>query len=223
MFKQIDKEEALKASKFLKHQFFISCDELREFFSQFPTIRYLPLGKVFLENEPLPSIEDFFKNYETYQNRILEEDSKEFNDLRVALSGAFTITDSAFAYQLLAQNKRIYKPVVPVMQMQMLSFMIGIDDKIHFTLGKDVLFLGLQVLFPQLFIDNQQQIKNGLIEKDSPNAPLFKAFTAFLRDKTSPLKFTIAEKKVISTIRISADLLPKIQNLKKFQTLRLTI
>jgi len=223
MFIQIDKDEALKASKFLKHQFFISISDLKLFFSNFPSIRYIPLGKVFQENEPLGGIEEFFKSYEDYQERILKDENRSYNDLRIALSGAFSLFDEAFGFQLLNGDKRIYKPILPVMQMQMLSFMIGIDHKIHFTLGKEVLFLGLQVLFPQLFIDNHQQIQNGLIEKNSPNAPLFKAFASFLRDHTSTLRFTLDGKKVMSTIRISPDLFSKIQNLKKFQSLGFTL
>ncbi len=223
MFSKISQDQGLKASKFIKHQFFISSDDLRRFFSEFNELVYLPVGKVFEKAEKLPSLDDFLSAYKIYERRLLIEEIQDVNDIRIPLSGAFSLTQDAFGYQELQHGKKIFKPIKPVMQFQLLSFIIGIDQKIHFTLGKETTYLGLQVLFPQLFIDQDNQIKNGLKEEDSQNAQLFKKFVSFLRDKTQLITFHLPSGSIKSTIRVTQELFNQIKTLSRYQKLKMEI
>lgn len=223
MHPEISREDALKASKFLKHQFFISSEDFKKFFSNFPELTYMQTGKIFLEGQPLPTINDFLLAYKKYQDRLLSDDQPSVNDLRLDLSGAISLYEEAFGVQVVSHDKKIYKPIKPVVQFQLLSFMIGIDHKIHFAFGKDCTYLGLQILYPQLYIDETQSIKNGLKEDDSPNAKLFKAFVSFLRDETRLIAFHLNEQKLISQIRITEDLFEKIKNLPWFSQYKMQL
>lgn len=220
-FVQLKKDEGLKASKFLKQQFFIQTSELKEFFSIFPKILYIPTGVIFSLDQQLPTINDFFISCQEYENRLISENIPTVQDIRTALSGAFSVSKEAFGIQLIEGNKKLYKPVLPVMQFQLYSFFIGIDKKVHFTFGKDATYIGLQVLFPQLFIDNNQEVKNGLKIVDSPNAELFKNFVSFLRDNTSLISFAIDDQIVKSTIRMSENIFQKIKNIPRFNQIRM--
>jgi hypothetical protein len=223
MFKQIQKDESLKASKFLKHQFFIAKEDFERFFSKFSSLVYIPVGKVFSKDEEIGGLEDFLNAYATYESRLLSNEVTAVADLRIQLSGAFSLTKESFGLQVLQNGSKLFKPIKPVIQFQLLSFMVGIDHKIHFTFGKDVTYLGLQLLYPQLFIDESQEIKNGLKETDSQNARLFKEFVSFLREETRLLTFTIDQKKVKTQIRITEPLFEKIQSLPKFSQFQMEI
>ena len=219
MYHIIDKQQTLKASKFLKQQFLIKTEDLAEFFSLNPQIIYVPVGKIIDSDKFQDSPHQFLKSYEIYQNRITKGTHFEVNDLRGDLSGAFSLRSDTFGYMELKDSKRIYQPILPVLQIQLLSFVVGIDKKIHFSFGKDVTYLGLQVLYPQLFIDQNQEIKNGLKEQDSINATLYKNFVAFLREKTNLLSFQIEGVAIKSHIRIQPEILQKIKDLPVYSKL----
>ena len=223
MVSKISQDDVLKASKFIKHQFFLSSQDLKRFFHQFEKIVYIPVGKVFEKDEPIPSIDEFFVAYQTYESRLLSAEQKDVNDLRLSLSGAFSLDEKAFGFQEIQSGKKIFKPIKPVMQFQLLSFIIGIDHKIHFTLGKETTYFGLQVLFPQLFIDQDNQIKNGLKEEDSPNANLFRKFVSFLRDETHLITFQLPQGSLKSTIRVTQELFDQIKTLSRYQSFKMEI
>lgn len=221
MFTQLKNEEGLKAAKFLKHQFFIETKALRQFFEKFPNIQYIPIGKIFLPKEKLPTIENFFLVVQEYEDRLCSENVPIVHDLRINLSGAFSLTNDAFGVQILEGNKRLFKPILPVMQFQLSSFFVGIDKKIHFAFGKEVTYIGLQVLFPQLFISSNQEIKNGLKSTDSPNAELFKSFVSYLRDHTQLISFAIGDTLIKSTIRLSPEIFEQIKKIPRFHQIRM--
>lgn len=210
-FPAITKEMELKASKFLKLHFILAPERLAEFFTSIPSLRYIPVGKVFDADEPLPAIDSFLTHYRDYIALTTQGKLTSAHPFRLPLSGAFSLTDQAFGIQAVGHHQRLFKPRMPVLQLQLMSFIVGIDDEIHFTFGKDAITIGLQAIYPQLFIDENHQIKNGLLANDSPNAALYKNFSAFLRDHTALMKFQINGKTRISTIRLSPELLPAVQ------------
>lgn len=223
MFPPIKKDETLKASKFLKHQFLLSTDDFKFFFSQFESIVYIPTGKVFKKEEGLSHLQEFYDSYDAYLRFLLDESDFDVSRLRVSLSGGFSLFEEAFGCQIVANDSRLYKPIKPVMQFQLLSFIVGIDKKLHFTFGKEALYIGLQVLYPQLFIDEHHQIKNGLKVQESKNAKLFKDFVSFLREKTQLISFEIEGKTIRSQIRINPRLFEKLQHLQKFSKYKMTL
>jgi hypothetical protein len=210
-FPSITQERELKASKFLKLHFILTEERLAEFFNSIPSLRYIPVGKVFDLEEPLPAIDSFLSHYREYLAQTIRGKLVSAHPFRLPLSGAFSLTDQAFGIQTVGQHQQLFKPRMPVLQFQLMSFIVGIDDEIHFTFGKDAITIGLQASYPQLFIDENHQIKNGLLVNDSPNAALYKNFSAFLREHTTLMKFQIKGKTRISTIRLSPELLPMIQ------------
>jgi len=127
MYHIIDKQQTLKASKFLKQQFLIKTEDLAEFFSLNPHIIYVPVGKIIDADKFQDSPQQFLKSYEIYQNRIMQGSHFEVNDLRGDLSGAFSLNSETFGYMELKDSKRIYQPILPVLQIQLLSFVVGID------------------------------------------------------------------------------------------------
>ncbi len=212
-FRIIQKEDELKASKFLKQQFFVPTENIKKFFSRWPDLLYIPIGKVFSRLEPLPSIASFFSAMEAYEKAIFEDDRAAIQKLRVDLSGAFSLDQAALGCVVLPNDRCIFKLTKPLIQFQLFSFIIGIEDKIHFTLGKTAFYLGFQSLYPQLYIDSNHQVCNGL-KDGSLNLMFYQAFVQFLREETSLLRFEKEGKEIKTTIRIEPRLLARLQQAK---------
>jgi len=221
---EISVDEALKASRFLKHQFFVTTDELKSLIASLGTVEVYMTSKVYHIGDEQLGLDAFFAAYETYLNRLEETECPPVSDLRVNLSPSISASQSAFGVQKLGQERFVIKSKLPHLQFQICQFVLGIDDKVHFTFGKEARCFGLQALYPQLFIETGSiNIKNGLLEKDSPNALLYKAFASWIRHHTHPVSFIKGALDIKSTLRMSASLYEKLKMIPHFAKLNIQL
>ena len=183
----LDQEGALQVSKWLKYAFLLDAAEMTSFLQAIDPCFLIPSGFVVSEDEGIVEREVFLEQYRIYVQWMQSQDATPPASLRRFFSLMMTSSlDCLYAVEL-AKEKRVIKPRLPVIQMQLYqAFFSPMDQKIHsMVMHSDSIGCGLQISYPQIYEDpNTHQFAKVLLSEEFVNTLLFKKIVHWLREHT---------------------------------------
>lgn len=114
---------------------------------------------------------------------------------------AFTLSEDALYAIDFEQGYRI-KPKEAIVEITPHYMSFGEEEVKSNVFGTDTLSWGIQFGFPQLYEDEQGEIRKHL---EAKNYPLFKEIQKYLRENTIPAKFKRGDQIIQSSIRVDKD------------------
>jgi len=189
------------SSKWISHHFLISSEEFKDLLDLFNTDYVFPIGRVFRNLKG-----DFKQELIEAYGKTLEMLKKNEIELRLLKQSLpVAISKSPEAFYLFNPKKDAYTVKIskPVLQLQLNMFRYSsFDQTIRLnTLGDDCIFWGFKLSYPQIF---QDPVSNKIHKIDATfeNFSYFAQIRKWMRDKTSPVRFIIEQKKIASALRI---------------------
>jgi len=194
------KEGPYQVSKFSKLFFLLSTNELQDLFS-ISSFSLHPLGGLLDQDQTTISASSFLDNYSKQLDFFFEEKPFRFSP--------YLFTKDYRALYLMETNsgKVLLKMKRPVLYLKPLFFSFC-GDKVFPALGKETIFWGFSLSYPQIFQDpvTKQFVK---VDKRFENTELFIDFRKKLRSLSSCISFEKERKKIATNFRLGKELREK--------------
>lgn len=194
------KEGPYQVSKFSKLFFLLSANELLDLFSIF-SFSIHPLGGLLELTQTTMNKSWFVDNYSKQLDSFFEEKPFKF-------SPCLLTKDPRSLYLMETNSERVLlKMKRPVLYLKPLYFSFC-GDKVFPALGKETIFWGFSLSYPQIFQDpmTKQFIKVG---NEFENTGLFIDFRKKLRSLSSCVSFEKEGKKIATNFRLGRELKEK--------------
>jgi hypothetical protein len=215
----------LRVSKWLSLGLFLSpktCealwDELMPFFLVHSD---RVLHKDFMSDKAL-----FLKNYQLYFQALKEGKIPEESFFRKFFSFSISCDLKHYYKMNLDDSRFLIKAQKPVIQSQFFTLGFSFEEKKirPMIMGKDVLFWGFQLSFPQLYQSPSSQSIDKISKgPEFPNAELFHRIQRFCRRATRPVFFSYQGEKIVTPFRLGHDGFDWINEHPQLKTLNLTV
>jgi len=194
----IQKEGPYLASKWHKLYFLLSKSEFIELFEGLEFSIH-PLGGIIKEKDLFISFEKIASSYGTNLTAFYKE-KKAFK------MPSYLLTNNRDALYIIdgRENEVMLKIKKPVLYLKPHFFTIS-EGKVHATLGKEAIYWGFCLSYPQIFQDPETK-KFEKINKRYSNTDLFITLRKKLRSISSCITFLVNDKKVVSSYRLGKEL-----------------
>lgn len=202
--------QAMQASKWLKMQLLIDASEMRSLLTALGDFEiYIP-GSVLPRGHGHITRKQFLKSYESYIEALKEGNIPQESSFRQSLSAFFSRDPQAQAAVNLGLDKELWRILRPVLQFQPHSLdYTPLDGKFRpMVYGLDSVLWGVQISYPQLFMDTQTQEPRTVIESpEFPNTVLYKIAQRWIRNQTIPTPFLVEGHKINVPMRLGKECL----------------
>ncbi len=200
----------LQASKWLDIPMLLDTDEMKKLLDELGDIFIVLTNGVVKKGEGFLSKEEFLDCYDAYvsalKNGLMPSDPR----IRPYFSVAITnYLDPLYVINI-DEHRQIIKADKPVLQMQQHRFSYSpADGKFHsMVFGQDNILWGVQFSYPQLFQDDNYQVKSVRETSEFPNTALFKKLQRWSRSHTIATPFLIDNQLINAPIRLGKSCLP---------------
>ncbi len=202
-----DLEGKLHVSKWLKHQLLLSLEEMDALLTLLDPQIFIG-SEIVSEKNALVTKEKFLTIYQSYITALQTGNLPDITCARAAFSSILTKNaDLLYAMQL-GEERYFIRAIRPIIQLQIHQFFFSkIDATFHpMVLGKESVFWGLQISYPQIY----QDPKTGAFCKvtatsEFPNTELFMKAAKWLRHATLPTPFLYEGKRINTPMRLGKD------------------
>lgn len=208
----------LQVSKWMDFSVLLSDKELQDLFSFLSDFFLYSLGQISDQALVFPST--FLAHYKKYQNALQSADIPDRLEVNRNLSVWMTREKEAMDLQLIPQNRMMASAVIPAIRIQHHQFHFSREDQqIRSRVVGNTVSWGIQISYPQLWINQQGVLVN--LKKQDPlgNASLFQSIGRWMRKKTRPAPLFFEKKRITHSVRIGFEALQwaeKIQELNHF-------
>lgn len=196
----------LQASKWLKYPVLLDEQEMQTLLHDLGEYAMFIVSGIVQEGHETISKEEFLDCYKNYVQALRKGSLPDDSRIRPYLSSVWTVsTDVLYAFPV-GDHQRIIKVEKPVVQLQPHRFDYStIDGKFRsMVFGVNSIHWGIQFSYPQLYQDEQMQIKKVVEGAEFPNTALFKSIQRWGRQHTIATPFVIeaTQERVNVPIRI---------------------
>ncbi|MCE2982507.1 MAG: hypothetical protein LW832_02960, partial [Parachlamydia sp.] len=192
---------AIQFSKWLSVSLLVDDQEMADLLRVLPPFFIFPTSGVLEKGAGAILKEDFLSSYEAYVQAL--KNGKILQDSTI-FSSVFTTTVDAMYEVHLSSEKKVIKPLLPVVQLQKFRFNYSTTDgRFHpMTHGPGTINWGVQFSYPTLFQDEHLTVTKVRRQDNFPNSDLFKTCQKWVRDHTVPVPFYSMEKVVNVPFRL---------------------
>jgi len=191
----------LSVSKWIKIPLLIDVEEMEDLFSSITPFRLYQVQKVTPKDEGIISASSFLKDYADYIDSLKrgEVPSARFGPL---FSPVLSVTDEALFAMPVGEARQLYKPQLPVIQMQAHAIRYSPADHSFRSqlFGSGAISWGIQLGYPQIYEDPKTHAI--FPTRDLPNGPLFHDIQKWVRHNTRPTPFVVEGHKQNIPIRL---------------------
>jgi len=191
----------LNVSKWIKIPVLLDVEEMKSLFSSLSSFQLYQVQKITSKGEGTLSPSAFLNDYASYIEYLKngEEPPSQFGAL---FSPVLSVTEEAMIAMPVEGERQLYKPQLPVIQMQAHAIRYSpLDRSFRSQLfGSDAISWGIQFGYPQIYADPKTHAI--FPTRDMPNGPLFHEIQRWVRKWTSPTPFIIDGKKENVPIRL---------------------
>lgn len=200
----VEQEGLFRASKWLKHAFLLSQDELEDFFSMInPSFLLSSSALTTLSNWQV-SFSELQDKYQELLGWMQQHPTLPPPPLRRFFSLMLSTSLDTF-YAVNLGDKAAIKPSLPVIQIQMYHcFFSSMDRQLRpMVVSPESFAWGLQISYPQIYEDPRtHQYSKVLLDPKFPNSEPFKEMVSWLRKHTRLAPLQEKEVKVYAPFRI---------------------
>lgn len=188
----------LNVSKWIKIRFLIDLEEMEDLFHSLPPFQLYEVHRVTSKGEGIVPQAFFLKEYGTYIESLQKGEIPQVGMFSPVLS----VTEEALYAMPVEDRRQLYKPQLPVVQMQAHAFRYSPADQSFRSqlFGNDAISWGIQLGYPQIYEDPKTHAIFST--RRLPNGPLFHAIQKWVRSHTLPTPFVVEGKKQNVPIRI---------------------
>lgn len=200
---------ALQASKWLKLPVLVDENEMAALLAALGEYWMFTIGGVIPQGSGCLSQQEFLHAYQEYVQLLKKGKKPEDRAFKRIFSSVFTCSLDALYTVPLPNQQQLIKIDKPVVQLQMHRFdYSSIDGKFRsMVLGPDSISWGIQFSYPQLYQDEQMQIKQVKDEKEFPNTSLFRRLQQWVRHHTIATPFLVDHQLTNVPIRLGKQCL----------------
>lgn len=193
----------LNASKWLKLQLLLDPSEMQTLQEQISDAQLYNCSDVLGSEDGQIDWKRFQEIYQAYVEALKQGETPDHSKVRACFSALLSGDHEAVTYFDVSGGRRLLRPIAPVVQFQHHRVHYStVDDTFHpMVHGPDTIDWGIQMAFPQLFLQDDGAVVETL-KSGSVNAQLFRSIQRWVRKATVPCPFFIGDKKVTATIRI---------------------
>ena len=203
-------EGTLNVSKWIKHQVFMSGDEMRKLFAHLGNIALYNISEVVSAEEMVIPNDLFLNQYEAYVASLKQGEIPDEKKLRRYFSSVISATPDVLYAMEVKNGAYLVKPICPVIQLQLHQFLPSdVDGKYYpMVLGNDSITWGIQFSYPQIFQHPQtKKFSKVTDDTDFPNTSVLLQMVKWFRSHTVPTTFIWKEKTTSVPIRIGKEAL----------------
>lgn len=133
--------------------------------------------------------------------------------------------DSSSMAKTVVGDKAVFRPILPVVQIQPLKVgYSAIDGKFRtMVFGPDAFFWGVQISYPQIFTDGTGMVYQTLDEKKFPDASIFRACQKWVRRNSVPTTFLVEGRRVRVPIRIGKKCISWVNNFEPLKRQKIEV
>jgi hypothetical protein len=196
----------------------MNIEEWAHFFHDFPQLHLFRVASVVAKGKEEMEISEFLSIMTKFITEIESRSDIDIDPYRIPFSCALSPTISDFSVMHLPGERVLVKPREPVIQLRPLSLSMSPEGALQTkSWGKDNIFWGIQLSYPQIFQDPQtKEIVQALA--DHPNGKLFKEILKWFRLHTKPVSLAKRGKSLAFSLKVGAKsvyLLAKHEQIKK--------
>ncbi len=187
----------LSVSKWVKIPLLVDLQEMEDLFKSLIPFSLYEVQRVTPKGEGIIPLETFLAEYGAYIETLKS------GSIPPSLpSPVLSVTPEALHIMVVEGERQLYKPTLPVVQMQAHAVRYSeADDTFRSQLfGSDGITWGIQLGYPQIFED--PKTCEILPTRDLPNGPLFHAIQKWMRSHTRPTPFLASGRKQNVPIRL---------------------
>ncbi len=194
----------LNVSKWVKLPLLVDSSEMENLFASLPAFQLYSVQKVTVKGEGIVPQDAFLRDYALYIE-ILKRGEIPERSFGPIFSLALSVTDEAFFAMPVEGGRQLYKPILPIVQMQAHSVRYSSADKSFRSqlFGSDGISWGIQLGYPQIYEDPKTHAI--FATRDLPNGILFHAIQKWIRRNTSPTPFVADGVKQNVPIRLGKE------------------
>lgn len=194
----------LNVSKWVKLPLLVDSSEMENLFAVLPPFQLYSVQKVTARGEGIVAQDAFLRDYARYIE-ILKRGGIPERTFGPIFSLALSVTEEAFFAMLVEGERQLYKPTLPVVQMQAHAVRYSSADKSFRSqlFGSDGISWGIQLGYPQIYQDPKTDAI--FATRDLPNGALFHAIQKWVRSNTSPTPFVADGVKQNVPIRLGKE------------------
>ncbi|MCH9627665.1 MAG: hypothetical protein S4CHLAM2_13070 [Chlamydiales bacterium] len=170
---------------------------MEDLFSALPPFSLYQVGSLTPKGEGILSHATFLETYGDYVAHLKR------GEIPSSLPApVLSVTEEALEIVVVDEARQIYKPKLPIVQMQAHAFRYSPEDQTFRSqlFGVDAVTWGIQLGYPQIYADPQT---HAIFEtRTLPNGPLFRAIQKWVRRHTLPTPFWVEGKRQNVPIRL---------------------
>ncbi len=170
---------------------------MEDLFSSLPSFSLYQVGSLTPKGEGVLSLSTFLEIYGAYVAHL------KGGEKPPALSApVLSVTEDALEVITVDETRQIYKPKLPIVQMQAHAFRYSPEDQTFRSqlFGVDAVTWGIQLGYPQIYADPKT---HAIFEtRTLPNGPLFHAIQKWVRRHTLPTPFLVEGRRQNVPIRL---------------------
>jgi len=187
----------LNVSKWIKIPLLIDAEEMEDLFKSVTPFCLYQVQKVTPKGEGVISLSAFLEDYSTYIESL-----KRGKVPAPLSSPVLSVTPDALHTMAFDDGRQLYKPQLPVIQMQVHAVRYSEADQSFRSqlFGSDAISWGIQLGYPQIYEDPKTYEIHAT--RDLPNGPLFREIQKWVRMHTRPTPFVVNNQKQNVPIRL---------------------
>lgn len=205
----------LQATKWLKYPVLIDAEEMQGLIAHLGKFRMFHVSGPVASGKGEIAASDFLKCYTEYVETLKQGKMPSLEgNVRALFSCVWTLsTDILYAVSVPGE-KEVIKVERPVIQLQPHKFDYSASEEKFRSMvfGLDSILWGIQFSYPQLYQDDEMQIKKVVDNEEFPNTKMFKLLQQWVRHETMATPFIVDGKQFNVPIRIGKKCLPWINN-----------
>ena len=201
----MSKPVAIQASKWLKVQILVDAAEMESLFTALGDFSIYICGSVVPKGSGEISQKTFLKVFEKYITAIKKGEIPPENIYRQMFSAVLNRDPEALFAVSVGSDRQLWRVSKPVIQLQPHSMDYSpYDGKFRaMVYGRDSILWGVQVSYPQLFLNAETKEAENVDESEKfPNTLLFKHLQRWVRNHTLPTPFLVEGRRINVPIRL---------------------
>lgn len=216
----------LQASKWTCLQVLLAPEELGQLLVHLEHPSIFFSGSLWPKDDFAKQDELFIQAYGSYIEALSQGNAPDFVKCRTYFSACAVSQLDAVYLQDVQKGEFLLRPYQPIIQIQHHTMSYSpYDNKMHsMVFGKDAVSWGLQLSYPQMYIEGGTgRVCQTTEETNPPNYALFKALQRWIRHNTLPTTFKSGDQTVRSSLRLGKACQPWINNHFQLQTQQIEI
>lgn len=161
----------------------------------------------------------FLENYKRYIDALENGNVPDLSLTRTFFSACLTDHPEATYLQDVQNEQFLLRFTQPIIQIQHHTMNYSpYDGKMHsMVFGKDAITWGIQLSYPQMYMDANGNVKQTTDSTAHPNSGLFKTLQRWLRHNTLPTTFISDNQRIPTSIRLGKGCLEWIERHPQMQ------